>query len=857
MIVKCKLFSFPSGVSGTKFFNMKRNLLALFLLLPFFTISAFGEMKFVVSGQALDSVTQETLPYVTCSVLSDNNKQVVTRFAGDMDGKFKGELKSPGKYTLIISCVGKKPYSVKFSVDDKSNEVHIGRIAMSASQQALKELEVVAVKPLIKAEADKVTYDLEQDPESKSSTVLDMMRKVPMVTVDGQDNIQLKGSSNFKFFLNGKPTNMFNNNPGLILKSMPANMVKNIEVITQPGAKYDAEGVGGIINIVTLQNTTTDGYSATINAQVSSRGSYSSGLNLMFQKGKFSFSGNYSYNFNKQFPVTTSSERNTYITGTPYPFTRQEATVDNETPMQFGSGQLTYELDTLNLFTFSFNRRYGRTLSETNAITESYDADLNKIFEYSQSSTQHQSWGSTDLGLDYQHSFRKKDENLTLSYKLSNMPNNSDFVADNILNPLYVSRPQPGLAQHSESNNIASTNEHTFQADYSNPWKEGHTLEMGAKYIKRLNDSKIDESYKYFDFSKTSPFTPLIAFDSISDFFNNQDIMGAYTSYTASFDKWSVKGGLRYEYTWLKAEFNESARNFSTDYGALVPSALITYMLKDMQSLKLGYNKRIQRPGIGYLNPYVDRRDPNYISYGNPELDPEMSHNITLGYSSFAPKYNISADLSYTFVNNAIEQFSFIREGSSVQETTYDNIGHNKQLGLNFFGSYRGIKWLNLYTNSSVSYVELKSSTMNLTNQGLSGRLYLGGSIMLPKDLRISLGGGGSLPQIMLQGTQSAFYFSYMAITKEFFKKRLSLSLSGVYLPLSHIYLSTNGTNIVNGLPTFKQTTDVHLTSNAELRFNVSYRIGNMKTQVKKTNSTIENDDEKVKENSSMGQSPM
>lgn len=837
---------------------MKKCFFVLFVLLPLFISAENTPMKYEVKGQAVDSISLETMPYATCTVVTEKNpQQVITRFASDIDGYFKTELKAPGSYLLYVSCVGKKPASVHFTVDTKKNQVQLGKVKLSSSQQSLKELNVVATKPLIKAEADKITYDAEQDPESKSSTVLDMLRKVPMVTVDGQDNIQLKGSTNFKFFLNGKPTNMFNNNPGLILKSMPSNMVKNIEVITQPGAKYDAEGIGGIINIVTIQKTSANGYSATINGQTSSRGSYGSGLNLMIQSGKFSFSGNFNYMYNKQFPVTTSTERHSYVLGAPYPYSRQTATVENPTPMQFGSGQLSYDLDTANLITFSFNRRYGRPNSTTEALTEDFDVDMNKVFEYSQKSTQHQSWGSTDFGLDYQKTFKKKGELFTISYKLSNTPNSSDYEAENIINTLYSTHPQPGLAQWSSSNNVASSDEHTFQTDYTHPLGKGQTLEMGAKYIIRLNDSKTDESYKYFDFSHSFPYTPYITSDSLSMFNNDLDILGTYASYTGNIGKWSLKGGLRYEYTWLKAEFDDENRNFSTDYGSLVPSAVITYRLTDMKSLKLGYNKRIQRPGIGYLNPYVDRRDPNYISYGNPKLDPENSHSITLGYSSFTAKYNVSTELAYTFVNNGIEEYSFIKNGSTVQEITYGNIGHKKQLGVNVFGSYRGLKWLNVYTNCNLNYVDMKSDTYNLANNGFTGRFYLGGTFMLPKDFRISTGGGGNLPQVNLQGSQSAFYFSYAAFSKDFLKKRLNVSLSGVYLPQSHIVVTTKGINSTTGATTFDQRTDVHLTKNTELRLNISYRIGNINAQVKKTKATISNDDQKDKQNSSMGQSPM
>jgi len=837
---------------------MKKWLLAVMMIVPLLMSAQNAGTKYQIKGQAVDSLTQEAMPYVTCSVvLANKQQQVVARFASDIDGKFTGELKTPGTYVVVISFVGKEPTKRRFTVGPNNRSVQLGKIGMADNKQTLKEVNIVATRPLIKAEADKITYDTEQDPETKTSTVLDVLRKVPMVTVDGQDNIQLKGASNFKFFLNGKPTNMFNNNPSMILKSMPANMVKNIEVITQPGAKYDAEGVGGIINIVTVQKTATKGYSATINTQVSTRGTYGGGLNLMVQSGKFSFSGNYNYNHNKQFPLTTTSDRQTYFAGAPYPNAHQEATVKTTAPMQFGSGQLSFEMDTLNMFTLSYNRRYGVPKSNTSALTNDYDKNMNPVFAYNQESTQKQTWGSNDVGLDYQHMFKRKGELFTLSYKWSNTPNNSNYEATNTINPLYHTVPQYGLAQSSTSKNDAKSNEHTFQADYIRPMAKGHTLEFGAKYILRLNDSKADETYHYFNMGQPYPYTPYVVADSITNFKNDQDILGAYASYTGNIGKWGLKGGVRYEYTWLKAEFDKTDKNFKTNYGVVVPSAIITYALSDMQSLKLGYNMRIQRPSISYLNPYVDRKDPNYISYGNPSLDPEKSHNITLGYSNFAPKYNISAELTYTFVNNAIEEYSFIRPGSSTQEITYANIGHNKQLNLNLFGNYRAIKWLTLFANGSVSYIKMESGTFNMSNDGYTGQMYGGGTVILPKDMRLSIGAGGMLPEINLQGSQSAFYYSFFSVSKDLFQKRFNVSMSTVWLPKTHITMDTKGTDSASNTRTFDQHTDIHIGQPLEFRFNVSYRIGSMNAQVKKTRATISNDDQKAKEGSSVGQSPM
>ncbi|WP_298940413.1 outer membrane beta-barrel family protein, partial [uncultured Dysgonomonas sp.] len=340
-------------------------------------------------------------------------------------------------------------------------------------------------------------------------------------------------------------------------------------------------------------------------------------------------------------------------------------------------------------------------------------------------------------------------------------------------------------------------------------------------------------------------------------FKNDFDILGLYTSYSGGHAKWGWTGGIRYEYTWLDTKFKDPAMNFKSNYVVGVPSAMLTYKISPMETFKLGYNMRIQRPSISFLNPYVDRRDPNYISFGNPKLDPEKSHNITFGYSKFAQAFNLSSELTYTFVNNSIQQYSLIETGTTVQKITYDNIGHNKQVNLNVFGSYRGLPWLNLYTNSSITYVKMKSSDYGISNSGFTGRFYLGGTVTMPKDMRISTGGGGSLPQVNLQGSQSSFFFSYVALSKDFFQKRLSVSVSGVYLPKSHIIIDTKGTDFKTHKPTFNQRTDVHLTKTTEFRLNISYRIGSITAKVKKAKATITNDDQKEKENNSVGQSPV
>lgn len=279
---------------------MKHGLFVLLVLMASLFVEAYGQSSqsvFTVKGVLVDSLTHESEPYATIRIFSSENLVDPVRLAvTDGDGKFKEKLKKAGKYVISFSSVGKNAVSREFSVSEKNKEADLGDILMAESSEMLKGVEVVAQKPLVKADMDKVAYSIEDDPDSKTNSTLEMLRKVPLVTVDAEDNIQVNGSSSFKVHVNGKPNNMMSNNPKEVLKSLPANSVKSIEVITDPGAKYDAEGIGGILNIITVGGG-MQGYTATLNAGASNTG-MNAGAYGTVQIGKFTVTGNYSFNHN-------------------------------------------------------------------------------------------------------------------------------------------------------------------------------------------------------------------------------------------------------------------------------------------------------------------------------------------------------------------------------------------------------------------------------------------------------------------------------------------------------------------------------------------------------------------------------
>lgn len=798
--------------------------------------------NFVIKGQVVDSLTNETVPYATLSIALQNNPQKsLLLLACDIDGNFEASLKSAGKYILSMQSIGKKPAQKKFTLSAGKNTLNLGKLYMIDDNQRLDEVTVVAQKPLVKVEIDKLTYSLQDDPESQTNNTLDMLRKVPMITVDGNDEIQLQGSTNFKIYVNGKPSNMLSNNPSDVLKSMPASSVKDIEVITDPGAKYDAEGVGGIINIITTKNL-FQGYTGTVRASASTLGRFGGGAYVSAKYGKFGITANYNYNYNNSPWNESYSIREDYGTDSRAgSVLNQSGRSKNQGPFQFGYLEGSYEIDSLNLITVGANLFRGDNTSKTEYAVEMLGrngSELLPSYSYNRNSRSTSVFGSTDINVDYQHSTHKKGELLTLSYRFSQSPNNSESyteLLDVVDYPLMSDYPQWTI-------NDAATNEHTFQFDYTTPTWKNHTLEAGVKYIYRGSDSETDRRYYRDSIQDWES-----VYDANSDFRHNQHIYSAYLGYAMKFGKLGTKFGVRGEGTSLNVKYAyDPSMNFKTNYFDVVPNLTLSYQITQAQQVRVGYNMRIRRPGIRYLNPYINDTDPLNISYGNPNLDSEKSHNIRLNYSIFTQKFNMNFSGNYRFVNNSIEQYTWVND-QGISETTYGNIGRTRSVGAFLYASYSPIAMLRIFTNAGMNYEKLQSTEGNLANDGFSGRVFAGAQLTLPKDFRIDLNGGYFSPRINLQGKSSAMYFTGISLNKSFFDKKLTVSLSCNNPFWKTIKMESNTAD-----DTFNMKT-VSYNHARDFRLSVSYRFGSLKDVIKKVKRGISNDDSMGGENENGG----
>lgn len=803
--------------------NMKK-LLALFTAV-LLTVSAFAQ-KTTVRGIVLDSLTRVGEPAAILQFyrLPDTEKAVAFTTT-DEQGRFSHSFTLAGDYEMVFDNMGRKVQRRSFTVPADTEVVDLGEILAQDSAEMLKAGSVTAMRPLVKMDVDKMTYNVEDDVDSKTSTVLDMLRKVPMVTVDGQDNISVNGSSSFQVYVDGKPNQMMSQNASTIFKMMPASAVKNIEVVTNPGVRYDAEGVGGVLNITTNRQATggasvADGFYGTVRGMASTRGA-GGGLYGGLQKGKFALSLNLNAMYGANNKTEMDMERildSGFSTST-----HSESTM--KTPMVMGNLSASYEIDSLNLISATAGiMHFGMKNDGTTGTTLQFPGQ--SAFSYDGTTVTTNDRNNISASADYQHLWADAPgRSFTLSYQFNAAPS-----VNNSLNT-FGDAVVPGFdLTDRKSDGRTNSMDHTVQADFTTPLGTKHTLSAGAKFIGRHNSSRQKDYVRDGGNFVENPATSLDY-----DFYNR--IAAAYTELSGTYGAFGLKAGVRYEHTW-QSYSSTVQEPFRVNYGSVVPTASVQWNASMTQNIGLSYNMRISRPGISYLNPYVNTSDPTALSYGNTDLDVERGHNVSLVYNYYSPLVMVNATLRHSYTGNGISQYSFY-DGENLLNTTYGNIVKSNNTGLNAYVMLNPGSKTRIMFNGGVSYVDLSSEQLGQKNSGWQYNVMAGVQQTLPWDLRLSANVVAMGSSVTLQGKTSGMSMAMLGLTKTFLNDRLSVGINGV-APLSkdfkmHINSSSRGAGF---------TTNMRNTINmAQVALQISWTFGKQGGQgTKRARRSIEND---------------
>jgi outer membrane receptor protein involved in Fe transport len=788
-----------------------------------------AEGKGKISGVTRDSTTKQPVEYANVALNDPNTNKPVNGTVCDDKGKFSVHKIPNGKYIVVISFIGYESRNIPIEISDKNDDIDLGVVQISPTAAILREVVIEGQKTLIEEKVDRTIYNAENDATTRGGDATDVLKRVPMLSVDLDGNVSLRGSSNIKVLVNNKPSTIMASSVADALKQIPADQIKTVEVITSPSAKYDAEGSSGIINIITKKNN-LQGLTLNIDGSAGLRGS-NLGLNGNYRKKKMGFSiggwGRANYNVHGNF-------ENTQIIN----------------PGQSNEVITIQKADTRNQGTFGhYNLGWDYDVNKNNSIAASVRFGLrnNTSFQDNLTTQRNQEPGSTsdvkiedlsnnvDASLNYTHTFAKPQREFSILTLFSRNNRTNDYF-----NTVYLNNTVD-IDSIRKNLNTSYNQEITVQTDYQTPVGETQMFEIGAKNISR----KVSSDYKYFVAHDDGVFNPSTSSTQRANVFDyTQNVTAGYLSYTLTFLKsYSLKAGARYEYTSIGANYGNTEETLAKipSYGVLVPSVNFSKKLKNGNTLKLSYNRRIQRPSIQFLNPSVQNSNNLNYTKGNPNLSPEYTNNYELSYSTYIKGSSLNFS---SFMRNSTGSIQSVRQtlANGGIETTYKNIGQEDAYGVSVFANVNIGGKFSLNGGSDLYYAVLKNNVddvaLNASNQGWVVSYRLFGNYDLGKNWGAQFFGFYRGRRVQLQGTQGGFGIYSLGLKKDFNEKKGSIGFGAenFFTPGFKIKNATNSAFISQ-----RSVTTLH---NMNFKITFSYRIGKMSFDApKRRRRSINNDD--------------
>lgn len=768
---------------------MQRNFfIALVLLLMTMNGMAQGKGEksngFTTRGKVIDSLTRKPIEYATISIFSAGKTKPDDGTVTDREGVFSLQVRTEGTYKLLIESIGFKPVTLSsVSVNSKTTDLVLPDIVMASSRITLETVTVNAGASLIEQKIDKLVFNAEKDLSSLGGVATDVLKKVPQVSVDVDGNVELAGSTGIRFLINGKPSTAFGSNIADVLQSIPASQIKSIEVITNPGARYDAQGLGGIINII-LKKSKAKGMNGNISLAAGTRNENGS-LNFNVRNGNFGISAFISGN--ASIPATQPSQSDRLSQDTAAMRSIHLQQYGNVRSKRFGiqSGiGFDWTFNKLNNLTGSIG--YDRFGNSGNGLTD----QLQEIREQnggsliSSSAARNQTDNrfvadNYDFSLAYKRNFKNEDQELELSVNSSF--ENSRNRAGNKQSMM----PADTVSYGNNSTNPGKEAETEIELNYTQPLKEDVILGIGGKMVfTHISGSTDAESYA--PASKKYAFDP--ALSNSLDY--RQQVYAFYSELSFPVGKlFDARIGGRYERTQISSFFSDAQQQAPRrGYNTFVPSIFLMKRIGENQNLKLSYARRIERPDFNDLNPFINTTDPKNITAGNPYLLPETGHRFELSFNrSFSNQGSMMITFFYRINNEDIQPFVIFYPSYKAGDSIYtnsavsmrQNIGTEKNMGLTFFSDLPMGSKLSIRTNITF----FRRHTINAINAGYNStsfnyRANLNAGYQFSKDLSAEFFGSFRSARNEAQGKYPSFTTYSFAIRKQFFNKKMSLALN-------------------------------------------------------------------------------
>lgn len=756
----------------------------IFIFIVFFALAITAKAQFggggitgKISGTLVDSATKQPMPYATVALFYSNGHSPITGVLTDDKGSFKLTGVKTGTYKLTFTFIGYPTKTIdNVTTTPAKPDRNLGTILVRSNSKSLQEVQVTGKAPLIENHIDKLVYNADKDITNVGGNASDVLQKVPLVAVDINGNVSLRGDQNVKVLINGKPSGAMSASLSDVLKTIPADQIKSIEVITSPSAKYDAEGSAGIINIVTKQKNMS-GISGSVSGGIGTRQN-NGNFNFNYNKNRLSISANIGGNLTWPQQSTTDFMQ-TFTTDSSRSYQNFHRTSTIKRYGSISSLTASYDFNDFNNIssTFRYNRGGFNTVGpQTNSAGTSVNGmaidSLTK--NYTNTTSQHALFDGFDWSMDYTHKFHKEGHELDLSAQWSHSIVDMDY-----------SNVYSSLLPNQKSVNDGTNNEYTFQADYTLPINKILKFEAGGKtIIRRLNS--ISDIYEP-DFVTLDPV-------NTNSYYYKQNVYGGYSVLTLTLPKnYTVMAGFRYESTDIYGDPTNAVQEltpFSNNYPTYIPSLTIQKQVGTSQTWKLSYSKRITRPGLTQLNPFVNMQNIQSQSEGNPQLGPETSQTVELNYNTFIKSSVINLSVYYRHISNLIEAIASpivvqVNDSTKLNGTLTDNrnIGSNQSWGASFYGSINPFKALtirgsaNAYTyNPNPNGIFASDQTSNGTY--VQYNVFAMAELDLKHDIVFQVFTIDNSPRRTIQGTSPTFSLLGLGIRKQFDAKKASLGLN-------------------------------------------------------------------------------
>lgn len=794
-----------------------------------------------IKGIVMDGELGGPLEFVTVQVKAKGSDKIVLGSVTGSDGNYTiGGLKK-GEYVVTFSYIGYEEVSKNISISSDNQILSLGELTLAEDANQLGEVEVVAKRPQMRFEIDRKVFDATQDIAAEGGSASDLLSNIPSVEVDNEGSVSLRGNSSVTIWINGKASGLTADNQADILDMMPTGDIKQVEVITNPSARYSPEGTAGIINII-LKDDRKPGYYGSVKVGADTDGGYQASGNINYSSSKVDAYANLNYR-NREFKGGGITSR---LNTTDNSFLDQTNDSKRQHNNWFGRFGATWHITKSDDLAFNVTGMTGGGDNSENIHYNSIDSQKNTIYTSDRITSGDSDMKMYNLELNYVHKF---SENSNIDLMVSNNQWRRDGMNIFRQSTVYTDPSQTANPLYQTQENDIKDKTWEVQADYTNKISDMARIEAGYKGTFLRNASPVDT------------YTGTTAEDIRQDeslynrFLYNQDVHALYMTYGGKWNKLSYQAGLRGEY-WrvdtrsldFDQEFNgKASETFEKDYFKLFPSAFISYALPKNNELQVNYTRRLRRPWGGQLNSFRNISDASNISFGNPELTPEYSHSFELNYiKSWESGHTLSLSGYYRSTDDVIQRIRFLNMEDNVMYTTSENVAKSQASGLEIVGKDKLFKILDLTTTVNLYYSKLdgfsylpqgaETPVIGDTDESFAWNVRMIANLSLPWGVSLQGTGNYNSKQLMAQGHREPNYSVDLGLRKSFLSDKLTLSINARDL------LDSRKFRTVTAGDGFWQDSE-NWRGGRRVGFTLTYNFGNMNKKKDKSKSRSEEPD--------------